>query len=195
MLELLVIVGSTRHGRRGRIIADWFMDRARRLGREHWTLVDLAELRLPCLDFEYLADIEPHPVEAVNQWKALVGHSDGFVWVTPEYNHGYPAPLKNALDHVYDEWHRKPVGIVSYGWAAGGARAAEQLRLVACELHMAPIQAALLIPSVQRRPLDNPAVGLRDSQEQVAILVNELIWWAATLKQGRERSLAELTAR
>ncbi len=190
MLEFLVIVGSTRRGRRGRVIADWFMDHACRLGRAHWTLVDLAELRLPCLDFEYVSSSdEPHPVEAVNQWKALVGDSDGFVWVTPEYNHGYPAPLKNALDHVYDEWHRKPVAIVSYGGAAGGARAAEQLRLVACELHMAPIQAALVIPSIQQRLADDPVAGLRDSQEHVASLVNELVWWAVTLKQGRRRSL------
>ncbi len=189
MLEFSVIVGSTRYGRRGRIIADWFIDHARRLEQAHWTLIDLAELCLPCIDFEYVAGTNSHPVEAVNKWKTLVGHSDGFVWVTPEYNHGYPAPLKNALDHVYDEWHRKPVAIVSYGGEAGGARAAEQLRLVACELHMAPIQAALLIPSIQQRLLDDPAAGLRDREDRVANLVNELVWWAATLKQGREHPL------
>ena len=107
------------------------------------------------------------------------------MFVTPEYNHGYPAVLKNALDHVYAEWNNKPAAFVAYGGKAGGARSVEQLRSVAIELQMAPIRQAILIPGV-RRAFDEDGKPADASYEQQAdALLDQLVWWARALKAAR----------
>jgi NAD(P)H-dependent FMN reductase len=185
-LQLLVVVGSTRRGRRGRAVADWFLEGARRLGGADWLLADLAEIPLPWFESERSPAVgQPDGHHAVQTWRRLVDSSDGFVWVTPEYNHGYPAALKNAIDHLYHEWVRKPVALVSYGGYAGGARAAEQLRLVAVELQMAPIRPSIVLPRVGL--LMNPEGRLEAPELEPAIqdVADDLRWWAEALKAAR----------
>jgi|SRR5205823_3098406 len=120
------------------------------------------------------------------EWSEQVARADGYVLVTPEHNHGYPAPLKNALDHLFSEWNRKPVGFVSYGAAAGGLRPVEQLRQVAIELEMAPVRRHVAIPRVWEA-LDGSGAP-RDPQlaEQAHALLDEMAWWATALRGARQ---------
>jgi NAD(P)H-dependent FMN reductase len=145
-LTIHVILGSTRQSRFGDKPAHYVLGELEKREAVRAELVDLRDWPLPFFD---------HPVSPmrakitepaiVAKWAAKVGEADGFVMVTPEYNHGYPAVLKNALDWVYREWTKKPVGFVGYG-GMGGSRAIEQLRQVVVELDMIPIREAIHIP-------------------------------------------------
>jgi NAD(P)H-dependent FMN reductase len=184
--RVLVVVGSTREGRIGRAVADWFAAAAAAAGGLELDLIDLRDAGLP----ERLTAGHPSRGEypdAVRPFAARVATADGVVLVTPEYNHGYPAPLKNALDSVGPEWAAKPVGFVSYGGISGGIRAVEQLRQVVVELHMAPLRDAVTIPRARRLfeepggPAD-PDGRLSDS---FAALVRRMSWWARALRAAR----------
>jgi NAD(P)H-dependent FMN reductase len=192
MLRFLVVVGSTRQGRRGRAVADWFLTHARRLSADRWDLADLAELNLPWYESAMspaFGPVDPDP--RVQAWARMVAESDAFVWVTPEYNHGYPAALKNAIDHLYREWVRKPVAIISYGAGSGGVRAVEQLRQVAVELQMAPIRFSVHLPMIRQLMNDEGEVVAPDAVPGIAQVVEDLTWWARALKAAREEALAE----
>ena len=128
------------------------------------------------------------------RFSATIERADGLVLVVPEYNHGYPAVLKNAIDHIYPEWVDKPVGFVSYG-NAGGARAVEQLRQVVVELKMLPIRSAIHIPvpvylAVRNEPVPaNPELfrPLKEGRvNQVERFFAELLWSARALRHARE---------
>ena len=188
MPKLLLVVGSTREGRRGRVIADWFLERAQELGIAEWSVADLAELDLPWFaSAKSPAYAGPADDPAVKRWAAMVQESDGFAWVASEYNHGYAAPLKNAIDHLYKEWVRKPVAMVTYGGYAGGARAAEQLRQVAVELQMAPIRFGVHLPLPLGLVTPEGALDVPDSlAASVGDTVRDLVWWADALKTARE---------
>jgi NAD(P)H-dependent FMN reductase len=151
MPTLLMLVGSTRPGRVGRSVADWFAARAIADGRFTVNLVDLAELALPMLDEPVPALLRRYTKEHTREWSAVVDAADAIVIVTPEYNYGYPAALKNALDYLFHEWRHKPVGFVSYGGVAAGTRAVQQLQQVAAALQMVPAPTAVRIPFVAER--------------------------------------------
>jgi NAD(P)H-dependent FMN reductase len=145
-VRLCVIAGSTRPGRRSPEVARWVATRAAASGAFTVRVVDLGELGLPLFD-------EPeHPrhrryVHAhTREWSAVVEASDAFVIVTPEYNHGYPSGLKNALDFLYDEWRDKAVGLVCFGGVSAGLRAVQQLKTVLLELRMHPVHEGVAIP-------------------------------------------------
>src|SRR3989338_2823805 len=123
---------------------------------------------------------EDYADEAVQRWTKKIKEADGFIIVAPEYNHGYTAVLKNALDYVSTEWNNKPVGFVAYG-SAGGARAVEQLRAVAIELQMAPVRNAvnIMAPWFLRDEKGNLKSGALDSYQGAAeALLTQLVWWA-----------------
>jgi NAD(P)H-dependent FMN reductase len=133
---------------------------------------------------------EPYANPAVQAWTKKIAEGDAFIIVSPEYNHGYSAVLKNALDYVYKEWNNKPVGFVSYG-SVGGARAIEQLRQVAVELQMAPIRNSVHIPwSLLASMMALPTPVAPELFEPVAHgkdgLITQLLWWAKALKTARE---------
>jgi NAD(P)H-dependent FMN reductase len=134
-----VILGSTRPGRRGEPVARWVMDQARERRDAEFELIDLADYPLPHLDEPLPPSMGQYQNEHTRQWSATIGRFDGFVFITPEYNHGTSGVLKNAIDYLYAEWNNKAMGVVSYG-LVGGARAAEHLRLVAGELQMADVR-------------------------------------------------------
>ncbi|HEX2773354.1 MAG TPA: NAD(P)H-dependent oxidoreductase [Micromonosporaceae bacterium] len=146
MSQLTVLVASTRPGRVGRRIGDWFTARAvRHAGFDDVRLVDLAEIDLPFHD-------EPHhPSEGrylhqhTRNWSAIVSEADAFVFVMPEYNYDFSAPLKNAIDYLYSEWQYKPVGFVSYGMTSGGLRAVQMIKQVVTTLKMLPLNEAVTI--------------------------------------------------
>lgn len=136
MPVLTVVVASTRRGRVGPQVARWFVERAERAGRFEVRVADLADLALPFFDdpHEPSSGIRTHPHS--RRWSAIVRAADAFVFVMPEYNAGFTAPLKNAIDHLYEEWAYKPVGLVSYGMTSAGLRAAQMIRQVLPSLRM-----------------------------------------------------------
>ena len=139
MPRIGVILGSTRPGRRGEQVARWVMDVAGRRADGVFELVDLADHPLPHLDEPLPPNMGQYQNAHTKAWAATIGRFDGFVFITPEYNHSTSGVLKNAIDYLYAEWNNKAMGVVSYG-AVGGARAAEQLRLIAGELQMADVR-------------------------------------------------------
>ena len=139
MTRIGIILGSTRPNRNGEQVANWVLrDRQQRDDAE-FELVDLRDYPLPHLDEPLPPSLGQYQNDHTREWAAKIASFDGFVFVTPEYNHSTSGVLKNAIDYLYAEWNNKAVGFVSYG-AVGGARAAEHLRLVAAELQMADVR-------------------------------------------------------
>ncbi|WP_369185558.1 NADPH-dependent FMN reductase [Streptomyces sp. Y1] len=147
MLKIGIILGSTRPHRNGEQVATWVLDIASRRTDAEFELIDLRDHPLPHLDEPLPPSLGQYQNEHTRQWAARIASFDGFVIVTPEYNHGIPAVLKNALDFLYAEWNNKAVGYVSYG-GVGGVRAVEQLRLVAGELQMADVRQQVALSLV-----------------------------------------------
>jgi NAD(P)H-dependent FMN reductase len=146
MPKLHVILASTRPGRAGEPIADWFVERAVAHGAFDVELVDLAEVALPFMDEPNHPRLRRYTHEHTKAWSARVDSADAFVFVTPEYNYGLTAPLKNAIDYLHFEWQHKPVGFVSYGGVAAGTRAVQMLKQVVTTLKMLPLFEAVNIP-------------------------------------------------
>jgi len=158
MTRIGIILGSTRPNRNGEQVARWVLEVASRREDAEFELVDLRDYPLPHLDEPMPPSLGQYQNEHTKQWADTIASFDGFVIVTPEYNHGTSGVLKNALDFLYAEWNNKAVGFVSYG-AVGGARAVEHLRLVAAELQMADVrqQVALsLITEFENYSVFNP---------------------------------------
>lgn len=146
--QLMVLIGSTRPGRVGRAVADWFIEHAEQHGAFRVSVVDLAELDLPFLDEPNHPRLGRYINQHTRAWSEQVTAADAFVIVTPEYNHGYPAPLKNAIDFLHQEWQDKPVGFVSYGGISAGTRAVQQLKQVVATLKLHAVADAVHIPFV-----------------------------------------------
>jgi NAD(P)H-dependent FMN reductase len=146
-VKIQVIIGSIRQGRYGEKPAEWIFNELEQLQAVEAELVDLRDYPLPFYD-EPVSPIKlngRYSKPELTRWSEKVNQADAFIIVSPEYNHGYTAVLKNAIDHLYPEWNHKPVGFVSYG-SVGGARVIEQIRLVAIEMQMLPIKNAIHIP-------------------------------------------------
>jgi len=187
MPRLSIIIGSTRPGRAGLPIADWFSDRARQHGGFEIDVVDLAELNLPMLDEPNHPRLRQYTHQHTKDWSARVAGSDAFVIVTPEYNHGYSAALKNAIDYLHHEWHYKPVGFVSYGGVAAGTRAMQQLKQVVTALRMLPLTDAVNIPFHTQFLDDDGRIQANEVMEQAAdVMLDELLRVEATLRPLRE---------
>ena len=146
MPTLTVILGSTRPGRAGQPIAEWFIERARAHGGFDVEVADLAEIGLPLLDEPNHPRLEQYTKQHTKDWSAIIDRADAMVFVTPEYNYGYPATIKNAIDFLHREWRDKPVGFVSYGGVAAGTRAVQQLKQVVTTLRMVPVFDSVNIP-------------------------------------------------
>ena len=146
MPNLTIIIGSTRPGRSGAAIAKWFAARAKDHGGFDVAVVDLAEIGLPLLDEPNHPRLRQYTRQHAKDWSAIIDAADAFVFVTPEYNNGYPAALKNAIDYLHHEWRNKPVGFVSYGGVAAGTRAVQQLKQVVTALRMLPVYDSVNIP-------------------------------------------------
>ena len=140
-LTIAVILGSTRPGRKGEAVARWVVERAR--GRDAtYALVDLMDHPIPHYAERFPASEGKYELPATQEWAATVSRYDGFVFVTPEYNHSTSGVLKNALDTVYAEWNNKAAALVSYG-STGGVRAAEHVRQILGELQVADVRTQL----------------------------------------------------
>ena len=146
MPQLTVIIGSTRPARAGLPIAEWFIECAEAHGGFDITVADLAKLNLPFLDEPHHPRLRNYVHQHTMEWSRVVGAADAIVIVTPEYNFGMTAPVKNAIDYLHEEWKYKPVGFVSYGGVAAGTRAVQQLKQVVTTLKMLPVFESVNIP-------------------------------------------------
>jgi NAD(P)H-dependent FMN reductase len=182
--RIQIILGSTREGRFGDRVANWFYGLAAEREDLIAELIDLRDWPLPFFN-EPTSPITGHYAPEARAWAARVAEGDGYVFVTPEYNFGYPAVLKNALDHLYHEWNNKPVAFVSYGGTAGGSRAVQQLREVVVELQMAPIRAGIVIPFARRLFDENGEIKDESYNARANALLDQLLWWARALKAAR----------
>jgi NAD(P)H-dependent FMN reductase len=183
-LQVQIILGSTRQGRFGDRVAAWFHGVATRRDDLTADLLDLRDWPLPFFDEPVPPITGRYGIQA-QAWADKVAVADAYVIVTPEYNHGYPAVLKNALDHVYQEWADKPVTFVSYGGPAGGSRAVEQLRQVVVELQMAPIREAMTLPFARRLFDERGTLTDPSYDERANTLLDQLLGWARSLRALR----------
>ncbi|MFB8281842.1 NADPH-dependent FMN reductase [Nocardia colli] len=182
-VKVAVILGSTRAGRFGPTVANWFIDHAKQRDDIAVDLIDLAEDQLPA----YMSN-EPDPegARALQSVGARLTDADGFVVITPEYNHSYPAPLKSAIDWHFTQWQAKPIGFVSYGGVSGGLRAVEHLRHVFAELHAVTVRDTVSFHGAGQ--LFDPTGKLADPAAPAAAadqLLNQLVWWGSALRTAR----------
>ncbi|RZS44381.1 NAD(P)H-dependent FMN reductase [Herbihabitans rhizosphaerae] len=177
MPTLQIIVASTRPGRVGPTVAEWFAKRATDHGGFDVQVIDLAEVGLPFLDEPEHPSSGDYVHQHTKDWSATVSAADAFVFVMPEYNFGFTAPLKNAIDFLYREWHYKPVGFVSYGMGSAGIRAVQMLKQVVTTLRMVPLTDAVTVPLLQNmdgevlRPnekMENAATAMLDELAKLA---------------------------
>lgn len=151
MTKLMIIIGSNRPGRVGLPVGRWIESAATAHGGfSEVDLVDLAELNLPFMDEPGHPRLGAYTQQHTRDWSARVASADAFAFVMPEYNHGYSAALKNALDFLHNEWQYKPVAFVSYGGVAAGTRAVQQLKPVVTALKMSPVVEAVAVPFVNQ---------------------------------------------
>ncbi|GAA4032268.1 NAD(P)H-dependent oxidoreductase [Streptomyces plumbiresistens] len=149
-MTLTTVVASTRPGRVGRSVADWFTLRAAKHDQFESHTVDLYELALPFFDEPHPPALRRYTKSHAREWSRIVDASDAFVFVTPEYNGGFPAPLKNAWDYLVVEWQHKPAAFVSYGGVSAGTRAVQMGKQVVANLRMLPIGPTVSIPFVSQ---------------------------------------------
>ncbi|HEX3688154.1 MAG TPA: NAD(P)H-dependent oxidoreductase [Solirubrobacteraceae bacterium] len=176
MPRLLIIIASTRPGRIGVPVANWFVEQAKAHGGFELELVDLYELDLPLLDEPNHPRLRQYTKAHTKAWSETVDGADAVVFVTAEYNHSYTAALKNAIDYLHQEWAHKPLGFVSYGGVAAGTRAMQALKPVAIALSLVPVVAAVNIPFVQQfLTEDGNIVGNDVMVDAVPAMLNELM--------------------
>lgn len=179
MTSIGIIVGSTRPGRRGRAVADWVAGSAA-AHRADIEIVDLADLALPVLDEAHPAMAGSYEKEHTRRWAELAGGFDGFVFVTPEYNHSIPGVLKNAIDYLYAEWNNKAAGFVTYG-VDGGTRAAETLRLILAELRVATVRTQVSL-SLRHDVTATGELAPGERHDQaLATMLDEVVGWSDAL--------------
>ncbi|MFD7697614.1 NADPH-dependent FMN reductase [Streptomyces sp. NPDC059805] len=179
-LKIGVLIGSVRPGRFADKVSRWFLSEIGQRDDMETHVIDLSE---PLLADELKLTLEQSDAPTLAR---RIGGLDGFVVITPEYNHGYPAALKLAVDYVYREWRAKPVGFVSYGGMAGGQRAVEQLRQVFAEMHAVTLRDTVSFHMAWERFDDDGRPHDEDgSAKAAAVLLDQLAWWGLTLREGR----------
>jgi NAD(P)H-dependent FMN reductase len=193
-ISVQIIVGSTRQGRYGDKPAHWLYGILQQKEGIAAELIDLRDWPLPFFN----DPVSPSKAKGnyanpdARRWAQKVAGADAYIFVVPEYNHGYPAVLKNALDWIYQEWNNKPVGFVSYG-NVGGARSVEQLREVAVELQMIPIRYAVHIPgdvyrATTKQPLPVDPGLFEPVRDRADAMITQLVGMAKTLRSGRQEA-------
>jgi NAD(P)H-dependent FMN reductase len=181
MPKLDVVVASTRPGRVGLPIAEWFVERARPHGKFDIELVDLKALELPHLDEPKHPRLRDYQHEHTKRWSAIAGAADAFVFVTPEYNFGLAPALVNALDYLFHEWAYKPVGFVSYGGISGGLRSVQMVKQIVTALRMMPLPEAVAIPLFSNHMKDGKFAGTEQHEKSVVTMLDELARWTGAL--------------
>jgi len=183
-LKIAIILGSTRPGRNGKAVADWVLEKAKARANADYELIDLVDYPLPHLDEAMPPSLGQYAGEHTKEWAEKIGSYDGFIFVTPEYNHSTSGVLKNAIDYLAAEWNNKAAAFVSYG-SLGGARAIEHLRGICSELQIAHIRQQLsfsLFTDFENFSVFKPAALYDDA---ATLLFDQLETWTRALKTVR----------
>lgn len=186
MIKVAIIIGSTRPGRNAEAVARWVNDIAQKRSDAEFELVDIKDFDLPLLDEPVPPSMGQYSHEHTKKWAAKIATFDAYVFVTPEYNHGPSAALKNAIDYLYREWNNKAAGFVGYG-SAGGTRAVEQLRLVMGELQVADVRAQVMLSlytDFENFSVFKPAAR---HEQSVNAMLDQVIAWGGALKTLRAK--------
>jgi NAD(P)H-dependent FMN reductase len=184
MLKIAIILGSTRPGRNGEAVARWVNEIAQKRSDAEFELVDIADFNLPLLDEPMPPSMGQYTKPHTIAWAKKIGSFDGFVFVTPEYNHATSGALKNALDFLFNEWKNKAAGFVGYG-GNGGSRAIENLRLIAGELNIADVRAQVGLSLIT--DFENYSVFKPGPHQEPAVnaMLDQVIAWSGALKTLR----------
>jgi NAD(P)H-dependent FMN reductase len=192
MTKIAIILGSTRPNRNGEQVAKWVYDVASKRDDATYELVDLRDFPLPHLDEPGSPAWGPnYQNDHTKEWSAKIAEFDGYVFVTPEYNHSTSGVLKNAIDFLYTEWNNKAAGIVSYG-GAGGARAAEHLRLILGELQVADVRQQVTISLVTEFENFSVFKPGEYSANNLGVLLDQVTAWSEALEPLRAKVQALL---
>jgi NAD(P)H-dependent FMN reductase len=186
MLKIAIIVGSTRPGRKGEAIAKWAYEIARKRTDAEFAVLDLATFELPLLDEPMPAQFGPYAHPHTRTWSSAVASFDGYVFVTPEYNHGTSGALKNAIDFLYNEWTDKAAGFIGYGYSMG-ARAIENLRLVMASLQVATVRPQVglsLFTDFERATVFKPT---EIQEKNLNRVLDHVLAWSGALKVLRKQ--------
>src|SRR5437879_6503240 len=186
MLKIAIIIGSTRPGRRGEVIAQWVHEIAQKRIDAEYEIVDIADFNLPLYDEPNPPMLSKYTKPHTLVWSKAINSFDGFVFVTPEYNHATSGALKNAIDFLYAEWGNKAAGFIGYG-GVSGARAVENLRLIMGELQVATVRAQVGLSMFT--DFENFSVFKPASAQDGAVntMLDQVIAWGGALKTLREK--------
>ena len=184
-MKLTVVLASVRDGRAGEAIAQWFVTRAKEHGKFDIEIADLKELNLPIMNEPQHPRLKKYVHESSKRWSGIVGGSDAFVFVTPEYNYTMPPALVNALDTLYHEWTYKPVAFVSYGGVSGGIRSVQTAKLMVTGFKMMPMVEAVNIPFYSQLMQDGVFKSNETHDKAVGPMLDELARWSEALKSLR----------
>lgn len=187
MPKLAIIIGSTRPNRNGEAVGKWVYEVAKERKDAEFELIDLKEINLPLLDEPVPPSMHKYSKDHTKRWSEKIEGFDGFVFVTPEYNHSTSGALKNALDFLYTEWNNKAAGFVGYG-SAGGTRAVEHLRLIMGELQIADVRNQVqlsLFTDFENMSVFKPH---ESKVKNVNAMLDQLISWSEALKTVRDKA-------
>ncbi len=186
MINLKIIIASTRPGRKGPILADWILEKARVHSEFNIEVLDLASINLPFFDEPHHPRLQQYTHQHTKDWSTRISGADAFILVTPEYNYGFPATIKNAIDFLYHEWRYKPLGFVSYGGISGGTRCVQMLKLTLTALDIVPLTAAVNVPLFTQHIKDDVFTATEQQDKMADGLFAELKNWSYSLSAMRK---------
>jgi NAD(P)H-dependent FMN reductase len=186
MLRIAIILGSTRPGRKTEPVARWVLDHAQQRGDAEYELVDIAEFDLPLLDEPVPPSQHKYSKDHTKRWSEKIASFDGYVFVTPEYNHSTSGALKNAIDFLYSEWNNKAAGFVSFG-SSGGTRAVEHLRLIMGELQIADVRSQVALSLFTDFENFSTFKPQALHEKSLKSMLDQLIAWSGAMKSVRAK--------
>lgn len=185
MSKLQVIITSTRPGRAGLPIGNWFFEHARAHGKFEVERIDLEDVGLPLLDEPEHPRLQKYQHEHTKAWSSIVSRADAYVFVVPEYNYSPPPSFLNAIDYLYKEWNYKAAGFVSYGGISGGLRSLQACKLPVTTVKMMPMMEAVAIPFFSKHLVDGAFKAEKMHEDSANVLLDELHKWAEALRPLR----------
>lgn len=186
MYSLKIIIASTRPGRKGISVANWFIETVKKYPDFNVEVLDLAEINLPFIDEPNHPRLQQYTKEHTKQWSRTIDSADAFVFIIPEYNYSMPPALLNAIDFLYKEWNYKPVGLVSYGGISGGTRSAQMSKQVMTAVKLMPLAEGVTLPFFTKNIDDNERFNSNELiDKSVSVMMKELLRWTETLKPMR----------
>jgi NAD(P)H-dependent FMN reductase len=189
MIKIGIIIASTRPNRRGDKIGRWYINQLPKIEEVKYELIDLKEENLPFLHDEKSPAEADYNLESTKRWSKKIDQLDGYIWIMPEYNHGYSATQKNAIDTVYREWQKKPVAFLGYGFM-GAARAIQQMIGVTARVGMVPLSLATInIIDINKALDEDGSVNKECLRGDPKRQMDTLVKWAKLLKKARSEDL------